>query len=410
MPRGFGVDYNNSIYDYPLLRGSFVDRREVKGDKYTIDIMFDGDNAIVDGETFVENSKDPRPWTIEHPYYGTLRIQPVRLRIDNSTYNVYKITIQCIETLETDQPRPVVDIPGRLNELKQATDVAIVENYVTLTEVPNSEDVQNMSMAVATWDRIESAAIRSQDTLSVFKQEVSRATGFVSNLIQNATSAINSVNALINFPFRVADNLQARFNALEEAYNSVKGNVIQSAELGAVSQRDRVFFEALGASVVSTAALISIVEPDPTEVDESLATTEVEETPYSLRDDYPSRQSLLNQIERIQDLYRDYIVTLDSITTDRADEPDSFTPNDDVIFNLTQLVVFSMRDLEAQIFETAQEREFVLTDDTDIINVTHRFIGLDSEDRNIDRMIEINGFSVNDMLELRKGRTVRYYV
>jgi hypothetical protein len=45
-----------------------------------------------------------------------------------------------------------------------------------------------------------------------------------------------------------------------------------------------------------------------------------------------------------------------------------------------------------------------------VINITHRFYGLDLADENITRIIDSNNIGINEILEVKKGRKIVYYV
>lgn len=404
LPQGKSIEYNNSIYDYPQLPGSFVDRREVKGGKYTFVIMFEGQDNIDEGEAFERSARDNRSWRITHPYYGNLTVQPVRLTIDNSGYNVYKIKVECIETLTTDQSATRITTDAEISTLKTSIDNTIEISYETDIVTPTVEDVSNLQDTVTLWDQIQSNILTAQEDLANFKRQVSIVVGQVNNAINDIESAIRGVTDLINYPFRVLQSVQSRFNALEEAFNTLVNNVTAGATLDSVSSHDKIHYMATAGAILSTASLISIVQPEPTEAQDPDVDL------YDIRDDYPSRTTILSQIESINTMYTTYITTLDTLTTDRGDDTDSFIPSPELIFQLQQIVTTTVRNLEQQIFGVAQERVVTLEEDSDVINITHRFLGLDSEDENINTIINVNGLSLNDTLVVRKGRTIRYYI
>jgi len=108
-------------------------------------------------------------------------------------------------------------------------------------------------------------------------------------------------------------------------------------------------------------------------------------------------------------LYNQLIETLDLFTTARADALESFFANDELMRDLDNLIVTTVRNLESSIFESLQERSITLTNDSDIINLAHRLYGSDDADANIDKLIETNSLSLNDNLEIKKGRKILYY-
>jgi phage tail sheath gpL-like len=110
------------------------------------------------------------------------------------------------------------------------------------------------------------------------------------------------------------------------------------------------------------------------------------------------------------DLYASYISTLDGIQTETGGSEESYIPNAEAQTALAQLVVESIAGVLQIALNSQQERTVTLTTDSDIINLTHRFYGLDSVDENIDRLINTNGWGLSQMLVVRANTPVTYYV
>src|ERR1700747_157220 len=84
------VDYNVASFDFPNVEGTLVKRSKPLGRKFDLEIFFQGESNIDVSNDFEFSAKDPRPWKILHPYYGTLIVQPQSLLFDNSQHNVTK--------------------------------------------------------------------------------------------------------------------------------------------------------------------------------------------------------------------------------------------------------------------------------------------------------------------------------
>jgi hypothetical protein len=57
-----------------------------------------------------------------------------------------------------------------------------------------------------------------------------------------------------------------------------------------------------------------------------------------------------------------------------------------------------------------QQRRYVLSVDSNPIILSHRFYGPSEDDSNLDRFISQNNIGINEILQLKKGREVIYYV
>jgi hypothetical protein len=207
----------------------------------------------------------------------------------------------------------------------------------------------------------------------------------------------------------VRDTLQARFNALEEQYNESRNaltELFDTNNLNATPAREKYFFSVQGASIIATACLCCVLEPDAEEnEDDSDATSS-----YSIKNDYKTREQLTIQIERIKSLYAQFLLDSDTLETERADKLESYHLDDSVSFTLAKIVAETIRNLEGQIFGALQERTYQLPTDNNAVNLCHQLVGLDSEDVNLADFIELNNIGLNELQGLRKGRIVRYFV
>lgn len=408
FPRGKVVELNNTIYDYPNLSGSLVDRRAAKGDKYSLDVAFEGEQAIADSEAFLRSAKDPRAWTILHPYHGTINAQPIRLNVDNSAYNISRITIEVVDSLLSELQFTQQELRGELLELKSELDTQLATAYTAALFTPISSDAAIMQDNINTWDGIQSRAINLQRELGEFKELVTTATNAASNLISDATTAVRQFNTLLEFPFRVRSTVQDRFNTFLEQYNTARSSIdeLTGNNSQPTSARNKYFFANQGVSLIASACLVSVLEPDAEETDE-----DSEETiEYSIKNDYKTRAQIVEQIDNINAFYHQFLTDSDTLETERADKTSSYHLDSNTSFTLQQIVTETVRNLEGQIFGALQERSYIVPADSNIIVLAHRLLGLDSEDQNINSLIETNGISISELQAIRRGRELVYYV
>ena len=101
-------EYNLTEFNFPDTAGSFIDRREVKGTRYALTIIFQGEDNLDISSDFKASADNRKAWIIEHPLYGRLRVQPSSLKFDDTKINATTITGVVIETNE--DAVPIVDI------------------------------------------------------------------------------------------------------------------------------------------------------------------------------------------------------------------------------------------------------------------------------------------------------------
>ena len=67
--------------------GSLLDRREIKGTRFNLEIYFQGADHLDLSDDFIESAKDKRFWTLTHPFYGKMFVQPLSMGVDNKLDN-----------------------------------------------------------------------------------------------------------------------------------------------------------------------------------------------------------------------------------------------------------------------------------------------------------------------------------
>ena len=109
------------------------------------------------------------------------------------------------------------------------------------------------------------------------------------------------------------------------------------------------------------------------------------------------------------DLYSDYLETLDTLQVDIYDVNNSWTPNVDIQTQLSLMVSFTSQQLFTLSFNARQEREYQLLEDSNLIILTHRFVGLDANDQNLEEFRQLNNIRNNELYKIKKDRIIKYY-
>ncbi len=104
------------------------------------------------------------------------------------------------------------------------------------------------------------------------------------------------------------------------------------------------------------------------------------------------------------------IETLERLQTDRPDDQEAFTADDTTARLVQEAFGIAQANLFDQAFNARQERILQLEQDDNAVRLTHRFYGMDANDENLNFFINSNGLSLNELLQVKKGRQIRYYV
>src|SRR5690242_2796658 len=68
-------EYNIAEFEFIEQKGTLVSRKLPRGNKYNIEIYFQGDNHLNEAGRFDLAADDPRYWVMAHPFYGHVNVQ-----------------------------------------------------------------------------------------------------------------------------------------------------------------------------------------------------------------------------------------------------------------------------------------------------------------------------------------------
>jgi len=379
------INFNNSKYEYPDVEGTFVYRTEKTGDSYVLNIIFDGDNCIEIGSEFEESARDKNHWTLIHPFYGTVIIQPTDIDIDNTGLNVWRAVINATETLSSSRKKldfnTVDEIKQAKEELKEASVQAITPS-ATVENPDFSEDINNLEVAYG-------KIIKTQQEFEKFKKEVGKTKGKLSNFASDVTGSLRLVNNIIDYPSLLEQSLAERFNTIKDQYNNLASKFTSKS-----SQADKEKFQFMAVNHISNLAYISIVQPPISEDNDG---------EYKLSDEFETRNDIYNKIIEINEAHSNYMLKIEELTSG------GFIPDFESLRLLSLVVSVTNRNLENQIFGLKKEFTYILTEDTNAVLLTNELYELDKDDTNLDKFININNIGLNEVFNIRKGTKIKYY-
>lgn len=370
-------DFNTSEYDFINVEGTFVDRKKPRGSKFPLVFYFQGKNNIEQCNDFEASANDSRLWTIEHPFYGVLKGQPLSLKRNDSSYNITEITVDFFESITDDYPLAKTSITD-------ATKAKVEElNDVCLDQLVESANPQSNNITQVKESVIQSSAKFKPDTESFnsYKNTIKTAIKSADNLVLDAESALKDIQKVINEPAEFIDSVNSKINSYVESYNILKSSIKDLF--------GKYFFESQAASIIGNMCLASV---------------------NPLEDDYIVRDDIVVVNDIVSAIYDDYLHTLDALHVSVYDIENSYTANPIIQSNLANLVAATLNNLFLLSFDARQERLFELTEDSNLIILTHRFLGLDANDANIESFRKINKIKNNELYKIPKGRVIKYFV
>ena len=108
------VPYNIAEFNFPNVDKTLVVRSRPQGFRMTMEFIFQGDDHLDKTELFRKSADDSRYWTISHPMFGKMFVQPSAITYDNTGLNLTRITAELLETITQDYPRISQDLREQL--------------------------------------------------------------------------------------------------------------------------------------------------------------------------------------------------------------------------------------------------------------------------------------------------------
>ena len=367
------IEFNISKFEFIDVAGTLIKKSQPKGTIYNMILIFDGESHLEKVEAFEKSARNKNPWTIIHPYYQEILVQPSSIKIDNSKYNVSKITVSMQETIRDEFPSSEVSLSDTVKLQKIRLDNTIVNNMSSLS--PQQISIQNDQIDFI-GETYEELAITDEDSENL-RDLINSAQADIIDGIDKPQKAMNSLISLINYPSLLSLPVKIRIDTLGKTFE----NLIDIA--------DDLMLEVNGLCINS--AMFEIAS-NPTDDD------------YLIASDVTTITSnLLTYNDRL-------LSELDSRQSDRADEVGSYVPNFYLMKDYDLLLNTSVSNLFQIAFAAKQERIFILDYDSNPISLTHRFYGMDSEDKNLNDFILQNNFGPEEIFQIKKGKEIKYYV
>lgn len=372
-------EFNTSTYDFIDVPKSLVERKQPKSSKYPLTFWFDGENHIDTAEEFDKSAEDKRYWTITHPYYGTIKGQPLSISRNDNNLNITEITVDFWESIVFDYPKSNLSIQDNTLVKKDEILDSSATSYSgrKVQEVADIQKNKEANLQIAK----SFNNLQDDDTYSDYQNALSQAQKANDNLLNDSYDAIFKSEQLLNLPSTYEQTVIDKINGYISAYNGIK------SVLSSVSEK--LFFESMGASVMACYCNAAVNYEFGVDY---VVSTEVEQVASSL-------------IE----IYSDYLETLDNSSVSIYDVDNSYQPDATVQTELNDLVLYTLANLYNLAFEAQQERIVYTTKETNIVLLTHRYLG-SASDENIETFRQINDIKLKELFKIKKERKIKYYV
>jgi len=369
---------NFAKYDFINVRGSFIDRKESESGSFPLNFYFTGEDNLNQAKAFENSAKDKRSWVITHPFYGTLKGHPTNIERNDNSFGNTEINVLFWESIADDYPEDSDSIPDEVEDRVVRLNSLGIQNYVSKAE-PQTGDINDLKSS------IEISAARFEPDSINFNEYIAlknKALGDLNLLIQETEVAITTAQLVLSEPANFIRNIRSKIDSIKSAYEEIKKTINPE------NRQSKYYFETQAAALLGNLAKSS-VNPLPND--------------YIVRSDIESVNS------ELFGLYNDYLATIDANQIPLENINDEYSPDIDLQSSLIDLVTYTSQSLFVLSFDARQERSVILEKDSNLIVLTHRFLGLAS-DENLETFKRINNMGLSEIYRIKKGRLITYYI
>lgn len=374
-------EFNISLFHYPNVDGTDAARRRVKGNRYNIELYFDGADHLDVAAAFRTSAANPKAWTITHPLYDTLVCQPLSLNYDNKDANVTKITGTVIETIRPKTKQPPNATDKLLSQKIQVQ--ALQANSYTFTVVPTTADVREYKGDITKLYNEGNKGIANTLTSENYFNLFTSALTKVDNLVSEPLAAIRQIQAMIEAPYLFFEKVQTRVQTFASQIDQLRNTI--DAILNPNQKRR---YETNVGGILSGMAGATVANTDGS---------------------YTNRTDILNVADIIRVRFNQFIEDLDSLQTLSGSVADSYIPDFDSINALQTLVLDAIDNLFDILADGRIEMQYTVPEDTNVIELTYLLYGDDPTDEKLAEFCSINNIGSKEFLNVEKGTTVIYY-
>lgn len=375
-------EFNTTVFDFIDRAGSLVDRRKPKGRRFPLTFWFQGDDNIEQSETFDRSANDPRAWVVSHPFYGVINGQPIGISRNDQNYNVTEINVDFYESINLKGPVVEVATADVINTFVFKYREQSPADYASKVLLKPTDVVQTRDLAT----KINGLIAKTLTTVAYPEFILLRNIMFksVDNLILAPVQGIQSIHDVILAPSRFLVSVGSRISLIGAIYNSA-ANILQTSP----TKNNKALFETV-AGIAIGALSIAITNPLPK--------------------DYQTRGDVISATNNLVDMYNDYLMQLDAAYVSITDSANAFTASQQTQNDLQNIVLTALSSLATLAFNAKQERRVILDRDSNLIPLTHRYMGLDVDDENLETFRVINNIKNNSLFLIAKGTEIIYYV
>jgi|GEM_PF-2923389 len=378
------TEFNATSFEFINRSGTYVDRRKPKSSKYDLLIFFQGENCNTVVDDFENSAKDNRYWVIQHPIYGVLKGQPTSLERSDTNMNVVEVSIEFWESIITKDAEKVQTIKDEIDLKKENLDNESANNFElkTNTKPINQNKVREF---INTLDG-EYKKLLDDSGYNKYQEVLSKARDSVDGMIIDSRSLILDVSRTIDAIKNIPNvNVFQKITSLSNLFNQL----ISEFTFKQITDFNRFYFESAGASIISTMATIGL-NPG--------------------KNDYNSRNDVKKVSSIIDNTYKNYFEILNVFEFLRDNKNNNYGISFSIQSELNSIVKKTIFEMFSISFNYKQERIIELKNDSNLILLCHKYMGLDDNDEKLELFRSINEIKNDRLFIVKKGFKIKYFI
>lgn len=375
------IDWNVAEFDFVGKEGTLVKKSKKRGRRFTLELYFQGNDHLDVAESFEKSCNDERPISLQHPLYGNLIVQIPSILQDNTVYNISRLQCSIIETIPENNPIVTQNASDQIPKLKEFADEKL---ELSITQTPSATDTNRLKQSTNDIYAKGVPVISLPEEFEEYNNAFNTASTYVNTASATPLLAIRSTIALINKPALFKTSVDSRINLLIDQFN-----VLRNTLTNITSISGKQLYQAQSNALISSMC-IAAINPLP--------------------GNYTNNISVFKIIEKLTANYDLFLEDLDFLQGANGGNPANFIPDANSIIDLDFLFNMTLSNLELIALSARKERFIILEEDTNIVLLTHRLYSLDPDDNNINELMVNNNMGLNDILEIKKGTKIVYYI
>lgn len=401
-----------TVFDFTDADGSFVQDLGRSGRRYPMRFIFSGANCDTEADQMEAALSERGQGTLEHPVYGSILVVPVSEinRTDSlvSAANQAIVEVELMETNRLIYPAPVADVAGTMSILDQLADAAqaagfdqgMIDSTVSVLSELKADYEAAQNIVAETLGPIADAVDTAQKLFTSIQASINN--GLDVLIDQPLTLAYQTIQ-LIKTPARIVEQVSARINASANQLSQYATLSVSSS--GSASSRVKAFgritaystlFSTLTSVKPETNAVLQNRDLHASSAASSMAVAAVNTSFDRRRDAVSAAEIILDTMDRLSAWRDENYQSLGII-----DDGSSWQTTQQIMATAAGVLV-------DQSFDLLNERRIVISSDRSIIDLCFELYG--SVDDILDDFMGDNDFSGDEIIEIKRGREIIYYV